>query len=71
MASPQEIQELLSKPMDDLCNDPLAIITHEGAVVLVGPDGIALALTVDAAERSVDRFRAAISEARSWDPPSD
>jgi hypothetical protein len=39
---------------DDLCNQPLVIAVHRGAVILNGPGNVALAMTVNAAEKSAE-----------------
>jgi hypothetical protein len=39
-----------SQTLHDLCDEPLVVIVHRGAVVLNGPGNVALAMTVDAAE---------------------
>ena len=43
---------------------PITVVVSEGAVVILGPDGLAAALTPDAAEESGRRLIAAAVEAR-------
>lgn len=52
-------------------DEPLSVRVAEGAVVIVGPDAAALALTPEAAERSAERLRNAADEARTngGEPP--
>jgi hypothetical protein len=49
---------------DDLCDQPLNIVLFKGAVVLNGPGNVALAMTVDAAERSAQRLVQAVRRLR-------
>ena len=51
-------------PPDDLYDKPLEIQAFAGAVVLTGPPGVALAMTVDAAERSAEMLAGAARKAR-------
>jgi hypothetical protein len=44
----------------------MTLVATEGSVVILGPDGMAAALTPDAAEESARRMLAAAAEARSW-----
>jgi hypothetical protein len=53
---------------DDLCNQPLDVHVEKGAVVLLGPDGVSLAMTIEAAEKSADLLRAAVDRARGRYP---
>jgi hypothetical protein len=53
-----------SRTLDDLCDEPLVVIVHRGAVVLNGPGNVALAMTVDAAERSAELLTKAAQRAR-------
>jgi hypothetical protein len=53
-----------SRTFDDLCDQPLVVIVHRGAVVLNGPGNVALAMTVDAAERSAELLTKAAQRAR-------
>lgn len=46
-------------------DEPLNVRVAEGAVVILGPDAAALALTPEAAERSAERLRDAAQEART------
>ena len=55
-------------PPDDLYDKPLEIQTYAGAVVLTGPPGVALAMTVDAAERSAEMMQEAARRARRGEP---
>jgi len=56
------------KPPDDLCDQPLVVETIKGAVILTGPGAVALAMTVDAAERSADLLARAARRARRGMP---
>ena len=49
---------------DDLCDEPLVAQAYRGAVVLLGPRGVALAMTVAAAERSAMVLTTAAQKAR-------
>ncbi len=49
---------------DDLCDEPLKVEAYKGAVVLTGPDGVALALTVKAALGSIDALATGIQKAQ-------
>jgi hypothetical protein len=51
-------------PYDDLCDLPLEVLVLKHAIVLIGPDGIALAMTADAIEASIARLQEALNEAR-------
>jgi hypothetical protein len=51
-------------PLDDLCDTPLEVSALRHAVVLAGPDGVALAMTIKAAEASIIRLRQAIGQAK-------
>ena len=55
----------VSEPLDDLCDRPLEVAVYEHAVVLTGPDGVALALTANAAERSAQALMAAAKLAKA------
>jgi hypothetical protein len=48
---------------DDLFDQPLEVRVFQTAVVLTGPNGIALAMTVEAARRSAERLREAAETA--------
>lgn len=50
--------------MDDAYAEPLRVVASEGAVVVLGPDGLSGALTPEAAEESARRLLAAAREAR-------
>ena len=50
--------------MSDAFCVPITVVISEGAVVILGPDGLAAALTPDAAEESGRRLIAAAAEAR-------
>lgn len=50
--------------MGDAFCEPMTLVVSEGAVVILGPDGMAAALTPDAAEESGRRLIAAAAEAR-------
>jgi hypothetical protein len=52
-------------PLDDLYDQPLDMSVFRGAVVLMGPNGVHLAMTPDAAERSADLLRQAAEQARA------
>ena len=56
-------------PLEDLCDKPLEVATYREAVVLKGPDGVCLALTIEAAEASVERLRYAIDQAKASPRP--
>lgn len=49
---------------DDLCDQPLVVVTYRGAVVLNGPGNVALAMTADAAEKSGKSLLKAAQRAR-------
>lgn len=51
--------------MNDAFSDPMTLMVSEGAVVVLGPNGLAAALTPDAAEESARRLFAAAALARS------
>ena len=57
--------------LDDLCDTPLVVAVYEYAVVLTGPDGVALAMTAEAAERSAEILTAAARQARAAQTPLD
>ena len=59
---------MASRMPDDLCNEPLVVIVHRGAVVLNGPGNVALAMTVDAAAKSGERLVKAAQKARRAHP---
>ena len=46
------VAHMANRMPDDLCNQPLVIAVHRGAVILIGPGNVALAMTVTAAEKS-------------------
>ena len=50
--------------MGDAFSVPIVVVISEGAVVILGPDGLAAALTPEAAEESGRRLIAAAAEAR-------
>jgi hypothetical protein len=50
--------------VSDAFSEPMHMVVTDGAVVILGPDGIAVALTPDAAEESARRLLAAAAEAR-------
>lgn len=52
-------------PPDDLYDEPLEVQAYAGAVVLTGPPGVALAMTVDAARRSAELLGEAARSARA------
>jgi hypothetical protein len=54
----------MSRRRNDQCDTALEVTVVEDAVVLTGPRGVALALTIAAAERSIDVLREAIERAR-------
>jgi hypothetical protein len=45
-------------------DEPMSAQALDGEVVVLGPDGVAVSLTPEAAERSADRLKAAAAEAR-------
>jgi hypothetical protein len=49
---------------DDLCDLPLVVAAAKGGVILLGPGGVALAMTADAAERSAELLAKAAQRAR-------
>jgi hypothetical protein len=53
------------EPLDDLVDEPLAVSVFGAAVILLGPDGVHLAMTPSAAERSADLLRDAAAQARA------
>jgi hypothetical protein len=53
---------------DDLCDDPLVVAVYQGAVILSGPGNVALAMTVDAAEKSGEMLVKAAQKARRRRP---
>lgn len=55
--------------LSDLCERPLEVIAIPGAVVLTGPEPVALAPTIAAAEASVRRLQEAIHQAGLADVP--
>jgi len=50
--------------VEDAYSEPLRLVVAEGAVVILGPDGLAAALTPEAAEESARRLLAAAAQAR-------
>jgi hypothetical protein len=56
------------KPPGDLCDRPLNVEVYRGAVVILGPGAVALAMTVDAAERSAELLAKAAQHARRGRP---
>lgn len=50
--------------MSDALSEPMTMVVSEGAVVVLGPSGIAAALTPQAAEESARRLLAAAERAR-------
>ena len=50
---------------DDLWETPLEIQVLDKAVVIIGPDGVTLAMTADAAEASAHALAAAAAKART------
>lgn len=59
--------------MSDATAEAMTTVASEGAVVVLGPNGIAAALTPDAAEESARRLLAAAERARRGidDQPAD
>ena len=59
--------------LSDALSEPMTMVVSEGAVVVLGPNGIAAALTPAAAEESGRRLLAAAERARSGrdDHPAD
>jgi hypothetical protein len=47
----------------DLYTEPLNVLTYEGAVVILGPGSVAVAMTRDAATRTADLLKAAVATA--------
>lgn len=50
--------------LGDAFSEPLRLAVSEGAVVILGPNGLAAAFTPDAAEESARRLMAAAAQAR-------
>lgn len=50
-------------------SEPMTVHAVEGEVVVLGPDGVAVSLTPEAAEESAHRLNTAASEARRQPPP--
>jgi hypothetical protein len=55
---------MATKPPADLYDKPLDIGVYRRAVILLGPGGVALAMTAAAAERSAEILQAAARKAR-------
>jgi hypothetical protein len=55
---------MVAKLPDDLYDKPIDVAVYRGAVVMFGPGGVALAMSVDAAERSAELLQAAARKAR-------
>ena len=53
-----------ARPPDDLCDRPLELDALAGAVVITGPDGVALAMTPEAAALSAGLLMKAVARAR-------
>lgn len=51
--------------MSDAFSEPITLLVSEGAVVVLGPNGLAAPLTPDAAEESARRLFAAAALART------
>jgi hypothetical protein len=49
--------------------EPSEVAAEDGAVIVDGPDGIAVSLTPDAAEQTARRLSDAAREARRQTPP--
>ena len=47
------------------CNVPGTASVEEGVILLDGPDGVAVAMTPEAAEGTADSLRAAAAQARA------
>jgi hypothetical protein len=47
----------------------MKVLTIDGEVVVLGPDGVAVSLTPDAAEESARRLAGCAHDARRWRPP--
>jgi hypothetical protein len=62
------LREMDRKVSNDLCDEPLVIVVHRGAVILNGPGNVALAMTVDAAEKSGEMLVTAAQRARRGRP---
>lgn len=50
-------------------SEPMTVHAVEGEVVVLGPDGVAVSLTPEAAEESANRLNAAAGEARKQPLP--
>jgi hypothetical protein len=50
--------------LGDAFSEPMTLVVSDGAVVILGPDGISGALTPEAAEESARRLLAAAKQAR-------
>jgi hypothetical protein len=48
------VSSSMARKTNDLCDKPLEAQVHRRAVVLTGPDGVALAMTPEAAARSAE-----------------
>jgi hypothetical protein len=46
---------------DDLCDSPLQVSFYKQAIILTGPAGVCLAMTVEAAEASIERLQFAVT----------
>jgi hypothetical protein len=55
---------MANRKPDDLCDTPLVVVSYRGAVILAGPANVALAMTVDAAEKSGEMLLNAARRAR-------
>lgn len=51
-------------------SEPMTVHVVEGEVVVLGPDGVAVSLTPEAAEESANRLNTAASEARRHPSPA-
>lgn len=60
--------DMASRKPEDLCDKPLGVVVHRGAVILIGPGNVALAMTVAAAEKSGEMLVKAAQKARRRRP---
>jgi hypothetical protein len=52
----------------DAFRDPMNVHVVDGEIVILGPDGVAVSLTIEAAEESARRLAEAVKAARD-EPP--
>ena len=58
------VAAMATRTPDDLCDEPISAAAYRGAVILTGPGGVALAMTVAAAEKSARVLARAAQQAR-------